>query len=383
VTRHAVVVGAGVVGASVAYHLGRRGWRVTVLERAGEIGQGSTGRATGGYRAQFASEVNVRLSLLSREKLRGFEREHGVDCGYRPWGYLFLAHTDAQLGALRAAIEVQRASGHDETREVDCREIARLNPALSLDAIVGGTYGPTDGVIRPLEILRGYAESAARAGAHFVFDSGEIDFERDGDRIAAACARGERVRADAVVDAAGAWAAEVARRAGAALPVRPLRRQVAITRPFARLAEEMPLTIFVGDGFHLRVRDGRVLLLLPVDHETDDPFDTSFDASWLERVVEIARDRVPALRDAEVEPSRCWSGLYEMSPDKHAILGPSVEVPNFFYANGSSGHGVMHAPALGHLLAEMIDGAEPSFDVRALRPSRFDEGDPNPVAELL
>jgi sarcosine oxidase subunit beta len=188
----------------------------------------------------------------------------------------------------------------------------------------------------------------------------------------------------AVVNAAGPWAATVAGWAGVALPVTPLRRQAAATVPCDLLPETMPMTIFAGDGFHLRVRDRRVLLLWPTPGVEDRPFDHSVDPAWIEAVTAKAHQRVPVLRRARIDPAACWAGLYEMSPDKHAILGPAPGCPNLFLVNGSSGHGVMHSPALGHLLAEiMSDGRATSLDVRALRPTRFAEGEPNPVSGLL
>jgi sarcosine oxidase subunit beta len=379
-----LVIGAGVVGSSAAWHLARRGCRVTVLERATDAGAGSTARATGGYRAQFGSEVNVRLSLLSREKLRAFEADTGVDPGYRECGYLFLASDAGQLATLDGAREVQRAAGFDGAREVTVEEAARLNPAASLAGVAGGVFAATDGFIRPVEIQRGYAGAARRLGVRFVFGVESLAFDVRGGRIEEVQTRGERFAPAAVVNAAGAWAAAVARLAGVDLPVAPARRQVAITHPFDGLPETMPMTIWLEDGFHLRVRDGRVLLLLPAEHASRDPFDCSFDEAWLARVVGLARERVPCLREASIDRERCWSGLYEMSPDRHAILGPSVEVENLYLANGSSGHGVMHAPALGQLLAEMIvDGEARSVDVEALRPSRFAEGRPNAAPDLL
>jgi sarcosine oxidase subunit beta len=202
--------------------------------------------------------------------------------------------------------------------------------------------------------------------------------------ISAVRTRDGEVAAGAVVNAAGPWAGVVAGKAGIGLPVEPLRRQVAITHPFDALPEEMPMTVFVEDGFHLRVRDGRVMLLLPDEPEVADPFDQSVEEAWVGSVLETARERVPCLEEASIDRERCWAGLYEMSPDGHALLGKVEEMDNFYVANGSSGHGVMHAPALGQLLAEIIlDGAASTLDVSALRPSRFAEDQPNLAPKLL
>jgi sarcosine oxidase, subunit beta len=381
-----VVIGAGVVGASVAYHLARMGCGpVLVLEREAAPGQGSTGRATGGFRAQFGSETNVRLSQLSREKLLGFEEELGVDPGYRPCGYLFLAEDEAQLGALRETQSVQRAAGLDEATEVGLSEIEGINPAISADGLVGGVFCPTDGFLKPMEILRGYVAGAERLGVRFEYGTECTGFELDdAGRISTVHATSGDVAAGSVVNAAGAWAGVVAREAGLDLPVEPLRRQVAITHPFAALPEDMPMTIFVRDGFHLRVRDGRVLLLLPDEPDVADPFDQSVEEAWVGAIVEAARERVPCLEGASVDREGCWAGLYEMSPDSHALLGRAPEVENLYLANGSSGHGVMHSPALGQLLAEIMSGGRAlALDAHALRSSRFAENEPNLAPTLL
>jgi sarcosine oxidase subunit beta len=375
-----VIIGAGVIGASIAYHLAKEGCgSVLVLERHREPGQGSTGRATGGFRAQFGSEVNARLSLLSREKLVRFEEELGTDPGYHPCGYLFLAGDEAQLDALRDAQGIQKAAGLEEAKEVTPSEIEDINPAVRADGLVGGVFCPTDGFIRPMQILRGYVEGAGRLGVKFEYGVECAGLRMDGPgRIATVRTSGGDVAAGSVVNAAGAWAALVAREAGLDLPVEPLRRQAAVTYPFDSLPEDMPMTIFAEDGFHLRVRDGRVLLLWPDEPDVADLFDTTLSDAWIESVVQMARSRVPCLAQASIDRERCWAGLYEMSPDGHALLGRAPGVENLYLANGSSGHGVMHAPALGQLLAEVIlDGAARTLDTHALRPSRFAEGEAN------
>jgi sarcosine oxidase subunit beta len=379
------VIGGGVIGASVAYHLAARGARdVVVLDRAPHPGAGSTGRATGGFRVQFASAIEVQLSLLAREKLLAFAAETGGDCGYVPAGYLWLAETAAELAALRDALAVQRANGVDDAVEVDLDTIAALHPALRPGGLAGGTYCARDGFIRPLQILDGYRRAAERFGARFAWDSEAVELVRgDGGRIVAVRTPRETLAVGAVVNAAGPWAARVASLAGIDLPVTALRRQVAVTVPTAALPASMPMTIFAGDGFHVRMRDGRVLLLLPSPGAAD-PFDDSVDDAWVDAVARVARTRIPVLREVAIERRACWAGLYEMSPDGHAIVGAAPGVPNLYFVSGSSGHGVMHAPALGHLLAEIVlDGAARTLDVTALRPDRFVPGELASGAELL
>lgn len=347
-----VILGAGVTGASVAYHLARRGCRdVVVLDRGGGFGAGSTSKATGGYRAQFDNPTEVRLSLLARDKLRAFQDETGVDPGYRPRGYLFLARTAAELEELRAAQRVQHDCGLQEARMLSAEEAHALNPAVGDPSIVGGAFCPTDGFVRPMEILRGYAEAAARLGVRFEFGVEFREWLRDGSRVVAARTSTGEVRGDAFVNALGAWAGP---------PVVPARRCIAATRGTRGLDESMPMTIWSGDWYHLRVRDGRVLLLWP----DDPPW-----PHWLARVRRMTHERMPMLRDIEIE--ECWWGLYEMSPDGHALLGRAPGSENLFLATGSCGHGVMHAPALGDLLAEIMLEGRSSMDVSALDPARF------------
>ena len=380
------VVGAGVMGASAAYHLAIRGVRdVVVLDRSAGPGLGSTGAATGGFRAQFDTAINVRLSLLARERLRRFQEEVGADPGYSTAGYLWLAGTESERDALAQAHRIQHAEGLVEAALVGPDEAGRLSPAVRLDGVIGGAFCPTDGFIRPRKVLEGYLDAAERLGVRVDWGVDVIGFARgkDGRITEVETSRG-RIPAGAVVNAAGAWAAPVAAYGGVALPVAPLRRQVAATAVTDLLPESTPMTIFVSDGFHFRVRDGRVLLLLPTPGIAGRPFDATVDPAWVDTVARVARERVPVLRRASVDLTACWAGLYEMTPDKHAILGVAPGCPNLYLINGSSGHGVMHAPALGQLLAEIvIDGAASSLDVSALRPSRFEEGAPNPLSGVL
>ncbi|HSQ60186.1 MAG TPA: FAD-dependent oxidoreductase [Acidobacteriota bacterium] len=372
-----VIVGGGVIGASVAHHLTALGRRdVVVVDRAESPGRGSTGFATGGFRAQYGTAINIRLSLLTRRELLRFEEETGIDPGYAQAGYLWLASSEAAMTALRDANRLQHEEGLHEAAIVGPGEIARINPAVSLEGVIGGAFCPTDGFIRPLRILEGYRAAAERAGARFCWGVEAIGIERDREGHATAVTTSAgRVETELVVNAAGPWAREVAELAGVDLPVEPLRRQVVPTAPTPALPEAMPMTIWADDGYHLRVRDGRALLLRPSPGVPGRPFDASVDDAWIAAVEAMTRARVPALAEVSVDRAGAWAGLYEVSPDKHAILGAAPGCPNLWLVNGSSGHGVMHAPALGLLAAEMIAyGRATSLEAEALRPRRFAEG---------
>ena len=385
-TASAVIVGGGVMGASAAFHLAQRGWRdLVILDRGHGPGEGSTGKATGGFRAQFTTAIGVRLSLLARRKLLRFRDETGVDPEYRPAGYLFLASTERERSWLRAALEVQHAAGLAESAEVSPEEAARLNPHAWLDGVIGGSFCSTDGFLRPLRLLEGYLAAAARLGVRIEWSAEVSGLELDPrGRITAVRTTRESIATGAVVNAAGPWATAVANLAGVDLPVTALRREVAATIETDALPADMPMTVYTHDGFHVRVRDRRALLIWPSDHVSDEPLEAGLTPRWVDFVSAKARSRFPALRDVPIDLTASWAGYYEMSPDRHAILGPARECENLFLINGSSGHGVMHSPALGQLLAEiMSDGKATSLDVSELRHERFAEGKAIAGAELL
>lgn len=374
-----VIVGAGVMGASVAWHLASRGCRdVVVLDRGDAPGSGSTGRATGGFRCQFSTEVNIRLSMRSREKLRDFPHEVGSDPGYQPDGYLFLARSEEALRDLRSANELQQRCGLSEATLLSAQSARDRNPAVEDDGIVGGAFCPTDGFLRPMQILTGYTDAAKRLGVRFETGVEVAGVERDGERVRGVRSSRGSVGGDVFVNAAGAWASTF----GIDIPVVPLRRQVAVTVRCDLLPVSMPMTIWIDDGFHFRVRDERVLLLWP--DAAAPGFLTEVEDRWLDSIGRFVAERVPILANVPLDRAQCWAGLYEMSPDRHALVGRVSAGSNLYLINGSSGHGVMHAPALGEALAEMIlDGAAHSIDLSSLRPSRFAEGAAIRSSELL
>jgi sarcosine oxidase subunit beta len=368
-----VVVGAGVIGCSIAWHLASAGVRrIVVIDRGPAPGEGSTAKATGGFRCQFGSESNILLSLLSREKLLRFQSELGLDSGYDPIGYLFLAASDQQVSTLQSLVTLQQSLGVP-SRMVSEEEAEAINPAIAPGSHRGGSFCPIDGTIRPMNLLRGYYEAALRLGVEFIFDDAPVSLEVSSRGVETVRTGRQSIACGSLVDAAGAWAADVAALAGIELPVTPLRRFVVPTMPTTVLPADMALTIFLADGFHLRVRDGRVLLLWPHEPRSDHA-STHVSSSWIETVERLAHERIPLLRDVALDRAAAWGGLYELSPDRHVILGPDSAVPNFFFANGSSGHGVMHSPAIGQLTAELICGVATAMDIAPLQIDRFARG---------
>ncbi|HEY0404534.1 MAG TPA: FAD-dependent oxidoreductase [Pyrinomonadaceae bacterium] len=382
-TAEIVIIGGGIVGASVAYHLTQAGCaNVCLLEREAAQGLGSTGRATGGVRAQFATSINIRMSRYSIDFIKNFAEATGHDAGYDPAGYLFVATTERQLEYLRANCERQRLEGVTNVEIIGAADVGAIVPQLRVDDVVGASFCQTDGFVRPLSLLEGFMARACERGVRVRLETEVKGIAVDGKGVAGVMTTRGFISTRVVVNATGAWAAEVARMAGVELPVVPLRRQLVGTKPLAAMPARFPMVIDLTDGFHFRpdsaaANEGAtpgVLLAWPDPSETPG-FNTEFEPEFAERVLPRAIHRAPCLADALIEPKRCRAGLYEVTPDHHAIIGEAAGVRGLYFANGFSGHGVMHSPATGRVLAELImDGAARLMDVSSLSAERFRSG---------
>jgi len=374
-TADVVIVGGGIVGSSIAYHLTSAGCRdVLVLERESAQGKGSTGKSMGGVRAQFSTPVNIQMSLYSIPFYATFEERLGYPCDYRPQGYLFCATNERHLAYLRANYEKQIAMGLKNVQLVDGSELRRMFPQLRGDDIVGGSSCSTDGFVDPYSAMNGFMKWAVDHGARLCKNSALTGLVRDDRGIAGVETSAGPVATRNVVNCAGAWAAGVAAMAGVSLPVEPLRRMLVPSEPFDQFPHSAPMIIDMSNGFHFRP-EGRGFLLAWNDPEETPGFKTEFDPAFVEKILTRAADRVPCFADLPVNPKRAWAGLYEMTPDHHPILGEAPGVPGFFLANGFSGHGVMHAPATGKILSELIlTGKTDLIDASLLNLARFSEG---------
>jgi len=374
-TAEVVIIGAGIVGSSIAYHLTAAGCRnVLVLERESATGKGSTGKSMGGVRAQFSTPVSIQMSLYSIPFYASFEERLGYPCDYRPQGYLFCATSERHLAYLRANYEKQVQLGLKTARLVEGSEIRERFPLLRVDDIVGGSFCSTDGFVDPYSAMNGFMAWAGDHGATLWKNTAVTGIITDERGIAGLeTARGS-VSTRKVVNCCGAWAAEVAKMAGIDLPVTPLRRMLVPSEPFDQFPHTAPMIIDMSNGFHFR-SESRGFLLAWNDPEETPGFKTEFEPAFVEKILIRAADRVPVFADLPVNPKRAWAGLYEMTPDHHPILGEAPGVPGFFLANGFSGHGVMHAPATGKILSDLIlTGTTDLIDASLLGLARFSEG---------
>ena len=377
-TADVVLIGGGIVGSSIAYQLVAAGCKnVLVVERETAQGKGSTGKSMGGVRAQFSTPVNIQMSLYSIPFYASFEERLGHPCDYRPQGYLFCATNDAHLAYLRANYKKQIAMGLKDVRLVDGTEIRSLFPQLRGDDIVGGSFCSTDGFVDPYSAMIGFMTWAGDHGAILWKNTSVTGIQRDpidsGGTFEVATTRGA-VSTRIVVNCAGAWAASIAQMVGIDLPVEPLRRMLVPTEPFDQFPHTAPMIIDISTGFHFRP-EGRGFLLAWNDPEETPGYKMDFDPGFIEKILTRAADRVPVFENVAINPKRAWAGLYEMTPDHHPILGESPDVPGFFFANGFSGHGVMHSPATGKILSDLIlSGKTDLIDSSLLNFSRFAEG---------
>ncbi len=277
------------------------------------------------------------------------------------------------MAYLRANYEKQVAMGLKNVQLVVGDEIRSTLPQLHGDDIVGGSFCSTDGFVDPYSAMTGFMSWASDHGATLLKNAAVVAIARRDGGFEITTTR-DTVSARTIVNCAGPWAAEIASMVGITLPVEPLRRMLVPTEPFDQFPHTAPMIVDMSNGFHFRP-ESRGFLLAWNDPEETPGYKTDFDPAFIEKILLHAADRVPMFENVAVNPKRAWAGLYEMTPDHHPILGESPEVPGFFFANGFSGHGVMHAPATGKILSDLIlTGGTDLIDASLLNFSRFAEG---------
>lgn len=370
-TGRVIIVGGGVVGASIAFHLAMAGHTDVVIIERGRLGEGATAKATGGIRQQFSSSTNALLSHEAVEYFENFEDLVGEPFSFRQHGYLFVTTSPSVLNAARAGAEMQRGLGIPAT-VVSPDKIAELNPNMRTDDLVGGTYCATDGSGSPADLIQAFVVQARRRGVEIRQHTAVLAIECDDSRRVRAVITGEeRLEADVVIDAAGPWAGHVADMVGVSIPLEPRPRQAFAIAPLPWMHGHLPLSVDLDTGAYLHPElSGGVIG--GTDRDRGPGFDDSVDDRRLERLITAATARFPGLADAQI--LRGWAGLREMTPDDHAIVGPVASVSGFWLTVGFSGHGFMHSPVIGREVSRWLLTGAPGIDLNRLAPERFVAG---------
>ena len=373
-----VVIGGGVIGTSVAFHLAEAGVDVCLLERD-QLAGGSTSRAAGGIRAQFSDPLNIAIGLRSIEAFTRFGERPGAEIDLHQVGYLFLLDQADDVAAFESSMALQNELGVP-SRFVDLDEARDLCPIAELEGVLAATYSPHDGHASPEAVVQGYAAGARSHGATVLTGCAVAGISVDGREISGVETTLGTVETGTVVCAAGVWSPEIAAAVGLELPMQPYLREVGFTGPVEGLPSTMPLTVDFSTGFYFH-REGPGLLFGMADREQPPGFDAHGDSAWLEKVMEVAERRLPSLLDMGIAGG--WKGYYEVTPDHNALVGESARIARFLYATGFSGHGFLQGPAVGEIVRDLVLGREPFVDVGPLSVERFANAVPRPEHAVI
>ena len=367
-TAEVAIIGGGIMGASTAYHLARRGCNDVVVLEKDLLAQASTGLSAGGIRQQFSHPANIRLSQEAVRVFERFEEEFGVDMEFRQVGYLFLARSEDVWQEFLTNVEIQRRY-HVPVEVLSPEEIRHRWPYLTVDDLQGGTFCPEDGYADPYMAAMGFANAARRLGVRIEEQTRVTAVQIEGGRIRGVETDRGPISTPVVVDVAGPWGGEVAAMAGFDLPVRPVRRQVFVTAAFEPILKPVPMILDIEPAFYFR-GEGPGILMGMSDPDEPSSFNTNVDYAFMEQVIDAAIHRAPILEECQI--NRGWGGLYAITPDDNPIIGPLPGVGGFFCAIGFSGHGFQQAPTVGRILSELILDGRTDFDLGPFAHDRFD-----------
>src|SRR5690349_3210798 len=370
-TADIVIIGGGVMGASAAYHLAKRGMKnIVLLEKEEFFGTGATGRCAGGVRYQFSTEINIKLSLESLPMIERFEDELDQDVNYRKCGYLLIATNESDAAAFRSNVELQNSLGV-HTQFLTGDEVRSRLPLMMFEDALAGTFNQEDGIVDPNSVVAGYIGVAQKIGVRALNRAEVTGIRVSGDQVEAVETSQGVIQTRMILDAAGPWAGQIGQMAGVQIPIVPIRRQMFTTNPLKAVPEDFPFVIDFARSLYFH-REGEGLLIGMSNQAEKPGFDQNVDEEFEFMNLEAAINRMPLLEQAS--RASHWAGLYEVTPDAHPIFGGS-NLKGFSICAGFSGHGFMHGPVAGKLMSEYIlDGKFSTLDVSMLDLARFEEG---------
>ena len=370
-TADIVIIGGGVMGASAAYHLAQRGMKnIALLEKEDFFGQGATGRCAGGVRYQFSTAINIKLSLESLPMIERFKDEIGQDVSYKQCGYLLVATNEKDANVFKHNVKLQNELGV-QTQLLSGDEVRKRLPLMKFDDALAGTFHQKDGLVDPSSVVMGYISAAQKMGAQAFTGVEVVGVSLRGENIEEVQTTIGAVKTRIILNAAGPWAGQIGQMAGVQLPVIPIRRQMFTTSPLKEVRDDFPFVIDFARSLYFH-REGEGLLIGMSNQNEKPGFEQSVDEDFELVNLEAAIERMPIVEKAN--RASHWAGLYEVTPDAHPIYG-GTNVNGFYVCTGFSGHGFMHGPISGKLMAEKIlDNKFSSVDVSMLDLKRFEEG---------
>ena len=366
-----VIIGAGITGCSIAYHLASRGVKDVVVLDKDEIGRGATADAAGGIRLQFSTRANIELSRYSLSIWENFKELFGIDIAFHQQGYLFLLTSAAEIATFNDNLRFQQEMGVPVDL-VSTDDIREIHPTLMLDDVLGGTLCTSDGWADPYSSTMGFAQRARALGVEIVEEALVTGLICDAGRITGVETPVGNIATSTVVIAAGAHAGEVGKLAGIDIPVAPYRRMSFVTEPFSTIPANVPMTIDFSTSLYFHPESGGFLFGMS-NAEEPSSFNRTVDDDWMNKTVTELCRRAPVFGDARIR--RGWAGLYEITPDDNPVLGYVDEIEGLVVASGFSGHGYMQGPAVGRCISELIvDGKATTVDISSFAPNRFASG---------
>jgi sarcosine oxidase subunit beta len=374
-----VIIGGGVMGVSIAYHLASAGVTDVVLIDQSDLGSGSTCKAAGGVRAQFSDSLNIAFGARSLKVFENFRELFDQEIDLHQDGYLFLLSTPEELELFEHSVVEQHKLGVPSGM-ISVDEAKERSPLITTDGLIGAAFSPTDGHCTPESVVLGYATAARRHGAVLIPHCSATGIDVRDRQIRAVDTENGRIETETVICVAGAWSRQVGAWAGVDLPVTPLRRQIVVTEPIAGLDPHTPFTIDFSSSLYFH-GEGQGLLIGMSDPDETPGFKLEQSDAWLPRLGHAIEHRAPSL--TEVGLASGWAGLYEMTPDHNALVGEADEVERFLYATGFSGHGFLMGPAIGEVIRDLYLGVETFVDVTQLHARRFSGGSERPEMNIV
>lgn len=366
-----VIIGGGIIGFSVAFHLAKLKFgRIVLLEKEAMIGEGSTSKAAGGIRAQFAQKVNIEMSIVSEEFFRNFNKHTGYEAIFDQVGYLFLLQDEKDVQTFKKSYELHQKLGLP-VELLEPKQILEIAPHVNVDDIKLGTFCSNDGIADQWEFLMGFEKASRRLGVEVELEAEVTGIDSVAGEVLAVQTSKGKIKTQVVVNCAGPYSRKIGEMVGAKVEVDPFKRQIVTTGELDFIKPTIPMVVDVSSGLYCH-KESSGLLLGWADKDQKPSFDISVEPDYTDAILERALHRIPQLETAEI--ANQWAGLYESTPDHLAIIGWAQEVKGMFHCCGFSGHGIMHSPAAGLVTAEMISGKKPSIDISSLAPERFAKG---------